>query len=168
MPPDISERDVIIVDPMLATGGSAAAAAMFLKEVGVKHNQAHEHNRRAGGRAAHAVPSIRTWTSSSPALDDHLNEHGYIVPRPRGRGRPHFRHENKRSSNYLKQSPKVPLRQPNRSRCAGCDFLIIAGLPETALAAQAGALHPGAAWRRRNRDCGLFCKSGKARANLSR
>ena len=37
MPPDIQERDAIIVDPMLATGGSAAAAAMFLKEVGVKH-----------------------------------------------------------------------------------------------------------------------------------
>ena len=31
MPPDISERDVIIVDPMLATGGSASAAATFLK-----------------------------------------------------------------------------------------------------------------------------------------
>ena len=37
MPPDITERDVIIVDPMLATGGSAIAATTFLKEVGVKN-----------------------------------------------------------------------------------------------------------------------------------
>ena len=37
MPPDIAERDVIIVDPMLATGGSASAAVKFMKEVGCKH-----------------------------------------------------------------------------------------------------------------------------------
>ena len=37
MPPDIDERDVIVVDPMLATGGSASAAIQFLKDDGVKH-----------------------------------------------------------------------------------------------------------------------------------
>ena len=35
MPPDIKERDAIVVDPMLATGGSASAAVTFLKEAGV-------------------------------------------------------------------------------------------------------------------------------------
>ena len=35
MPPDISERDVIVVDPMLATGGSASAAISFIKNTGV-------------------------------------------------------------------------------------------------------------------------------------
>ena len=37
MPPDIKERDIIVVDPMLATGGSASAAISFLKETGAKH-----------------------------------------------------------------------------------------------------------------------------------
>ena len=37
MPPDITERDVIVVDPMLATGGSAVAAVQFLKDEGVKN-----------------------------------------------------------------------------------------------------------------------------------
>ena len=37
MPPDIKERDAIVVDPMLATGGSASAAITFLKETGVRH-----------------------------------------------------------------------------------------------------------------------------------
>jgi len=36
MPPDIQERDVIVVDPMLATGGSASASLTFLKEAGAK------------------------------------------------------------------------------------------------------------------------------------
>ena len=45
MPPDISEREVLIVDPMLATGGSASAAITFLKGYGCKQHQADEHHR---------------------------------------------------------------------------------------------------------------------------
>ena len=79
MPPDISERDVIIVDPMLATGGSAAAAAMFLKEVGVKHIKLMSIIAAPGGvqrmQSEHSDVDIYL-----AALDDHLNEHGYIVP----------------------------------------------------------------------------------------
>ena len=79
MPPDIAERDIIIVDPMLATGGSAAAACMFLKEVGVKHIKlmsiigAPEGVQRM--QAEH--PDVDIYVA---AMDDHLNEHGYIVP----------------------------------------------------------------------------------------
>jgi uracil phosphoribosyltransferase len=79
MPPDIAERDVIIVDPMLATGGSAAAAAEFLKQVGVKHIKlmsiigAPEGVKRM--QAEH--PDVDIFVA---ALDDHLNDHGYIVP----------------------------------------------------------------------------------------
>lgn len=79
MPPDITERDVIIVDPMLATGGSAIAATQFLKDEGVKNIKlmcviaAPE-----GVEAMHgAHPDVDIFAA---ALDDHLNEHGYIVP----------------------------------------------------------------------------------------
>lgn len=79
MPPDIAERDVIIVDPMLATGGSAAAAATFLKEVGVKNIKLMSIIGAPEGveamQAAH--PDVDIFVA---ALDDHLNEHGYIVP----------------------------------------------------------------------------------------
>ena len=79
MPPDISERDVIIVDPMLATGGSAAAAAMFLKEVGVKHIKLMSIIAAPEGvqRMQYEHPDVDIFVA---ALDDHLNEHGYIVP----------------------------------------------------------------------------------------
>lgn len=79
MPPDIAERDVIIVDPMLATGGSAAAAATFLKEVGVKHIKLMSIIGAPEGVAAMqaAHPDVDIYVA---ALDDHLNEHGYIVP----------------------------------------------------------------------------------------
>lgn len=79
MPPDISERDVIIVDPMLATGGSAAAAAMFLKEVGVKHIKLMSIIAAPEGvaRMQEEQPDVDIFVA---ALDDHLNEHGYIVP----------------------------------------------------------------------------------------
>ena len=79
MPPDISERDVIILDPMLATGGSAAAAAMFLKEVGVKHIKLMSIIAAPEGvqRMQSEHPDVDIFVA---ALDDHLNEHGYIVP----------------------------------------------------------------------------------------
>ena len=79
MPPDIAERDVIIVDPMLATGGSAAAAATFLKEVGVKSIKLMSIIGAPEGVDAmqKAHPDVNIYVA---ALDDHLNEHGYIVP----------------------------------------------------------------------------------------
>ena len=79
MPPDIDERDVIVVDPMLATGGSASAAIKFLKDDGVKHIKlmciigAPEGVERM--QADH--PDVDIYVA---ALDDRLNEHGYIVP----------------------------------------------------------------------------------------
>jgi len=79
MPPDISEREVIVVDPMLATGGSAIAAVDFLKEVGVKHIRIMDIIAAPEGIAAMqtAHPDVDIYVA---ALDEHLNEHGYIVP----------------------------------------------------------------------------------------
>ena len=79
MPPDIAERDVIIVDPMLATGGSAVAAATFIKETGVKHIKLMCIIGAPEGVAAmqKAHPDVDIYVA---ALDDHLNDHGYIVP----------------------------------------------------------------------------------------
>ncbi len=79
MPSDIAERDVIIVDPMLATGGSAAAAVYFMKKYGCRHIKlmciisAPEGVARV--QAEH--PDVEIYTA---ALDEKLNEHGYIVP----------------------------------------------------------------------------------------
>ena len=79
LPPDIAERDVIVVDPMFATGGSASAACTFLKEHGCKHIKlmciigappAWEKMRKDH-------PDVDAYVA---AMDDHLNEHGYIVP----------------------------------------------------------------------------------------
>lgn len=79
MPADIGEREVIVVDPMLATGGSAAAAVTFLKEAGVKHIRLMDIIAAPEGIAAmqKAHPDVDIYVA---ALDDHLNEHGYIVP----------------------------------------------------------------------------------------
>ena len=79
MPTDIAERDVIIVDPMLATGGSAAAAAQFLKDVGVKHIKLMSIIGAPEGVEfmQKEQPDVDIFLAS---LDDHLNEHGYIVP----------------------------------------------------------------------------------------
>ena len=79
MPPDIDERDVIVVDPMLATGGSASAAIQFLKDDGVKHIKLMCIIGTPEGvkRMQEDHPDVDIFVA---ALDDHLNEHGYIVP----------------------------------------------------------------------------------------
>ena len=77
--PDVKDRDFIVVDPMLATGGSAVAAIDMLKAKGVKNIKflclvsAPEGVKRLND----AHPDVPIYTA---ALDDHLNEHGYIVP----------------------------------------------------------------------------------------
>ena len=79
MPPDIDERDVIVVDPMLATGGSASAAIQFLKNDGVKHIKLMCVIGAPEGveRMQKDHPDVDIYVA---ALDDHLNDHGYIVP----------------------------------------------------------------------------------------
>jgi len=79
MPSDISERDVIILDPMLATGGSASAAIQFMKNYGCQHIKlmciiaAPEGVERVHGDH----PDVEVYCA---ALDEKLNDHGYIVP----------------------------------------------------------------------------------------
>ena len=79
MPADIAERDVIVVDPMLATGGSASAAITFLKESGAKHIKLMSIIGAPEGVAKMQAdhPDVDIFVA---ALDDHLNENAYIVP----------------------------------------------------------------------------------------
>jgi uracil phosphoribosyltransferase len=78
-PSDISDRTVIVMDPMLATGNSAIAAVDRLKDRGVKDLRfvclLAAPEGIAKMRDAH--PDVRIWTAS---IDSHLNDHGYIVP----------------------------------------------------------------------------------------
>ena len=79
LPADCSEREVFVVDPMLATGGSSSAAIRMLKEKGVKNIRflciiaAPEGLKRM--REEH--PDVDIYIG---ALDERLNDHGYIVP----------------------------------------------------------------------------------------
>ncbi len=79
VPDDISERRVIVVDPMLATGNSICAALKRLKEKGAKELRlvcllsAPEGIRHV----AEEHPDVPIYTA---AVDSHLNGHGYIVP----------------------------------------------------------------------------------------
>lgn len=79
MPADIAERDVIIVDPMLATGGSASAAIQFMKDYGCKHIKLMDVLAAPEGiaRIERDHPDVEVYVAG---LDDHLNDHGYIVP----------------------------------------------------------------------------------------
>ena len=80
MPPDISDRQVFVVDPMLATGGSASAAISILKEkYGCKHIVLMDIIAAPEGvaviRADH--PDVDIFVA---AVDEKLHEHAYIVP----------------------------------------------------------------------------------------
>ncbi|MDR2976313.1 MAG: uracil phosphoribosyltransferase [Streptococcaceae bacterium] len=79
LPTDIAERQVLLVDPMLATGGSAILGVETLKKRGVE-------NIKFVCLVA-APEGVKAFTEACPdvdvfaaALDDHLNELGYIVP----------------------------------------------------------------------------------------
>ena len=79
MPPDIAERDVLVVDPMLATGGSAIAAVQFIKEAGARSIKLMNILAAPEGVAAmeQAHPDVDIFVAG---LDRQLNDHGYILP----------------------------------------------------------------------------------------
>ena len=79
MPPDIAERQVFIVDPMLATGGSAVAAITFVKEYGCKSITLMNIIAAPEGIKAvrEAHPDVDIFVA---AVDEKLNDHAYIVP----------------------------------------------------------------------------------------
>ena len=79
LPVDVTRREVIVVDPMLATGGSAIDAITMLKAKGVKHLKFMCIIAAPEGLAAltAAHPDVDIYCAS---LDEKLNEHGYIVP----------------------------------------------------------------------------------------
>ena len=66
LPDDLAERDVIVLDPMLATGNSTAAAVDAVKAAGAALGHARLPRRRAGGDRARARASTPTCTSSAP------------------------------------------------------------------------------------------------------
>ncbi len=79
MPKDIADRDILIVDPMLATGGSACAAVAEMKKRGCKNIKLMILVAAPQGIDAVLAehPDVDIYAG---AVDSHLNEHGYIVP----------------------------------------------------------------------------------------
>ncbi|MBO7357118.1 MAG: uracil phosphoribosyltransferase [Lachnospiraceae bacterium] len=79
LPADCAEREVFVVDPMLATGGSSVAAIQMLKDKGCKkiHFMCIIAAPEGVKRMQDAHPDVDMYVG---ALDDHLNEHAYIVP----------------------------------------------------------------------------------------
>ena len=79
MPADVAEREIFVVDPMLATGGSSVAAIQMLKDRGCKN--IHFMCIIAAPEGLEAMktahPDVDIYVGS---LDEKLNEHGYIVP----------------------------------------------------------------------------------------
>jgi len=79
IPGDAEARDFIVLDPMLATGGSAAAAVASLKKRGATRVRLVCLVAAPEGvqRMLDAHPDVQVFTA---ALDRQLNEHGYILP----------------------------------------------------------------------------------------
>jgi len=79
LPYDASERDIFVLDPMLATGGSAVAAIQYIKDRGVQRIRFLCLIAAPEGvkKLQEAHPDVEIYVA---ALDERLNEHGYIVP----------------------------------------------------------------------------------------
>ena len=79
LPPDIFERDCFILDPMLATGGTAAAATKYLKDAGARSIKLLTILSAPPGvdKMERDHPDVEVFTC---AIDAYLNDHGYIVP----------------------------------------------------------------------------------------
>lgn len=79
LPADCADRDVFVVDPMLATGGSAAAAIQMLKDKGCKniHFMCIIAAPEGVAKMQELHPDVDIYIG---ALDEKLNDHGYIVP----------------------------------------------------------------------------------------
>jgi uracil phosphoribosyltransferase len=79
LPTDIDERDVILVDPMLATGGSAVAAIDIIKKRGATNIKLMAMVAAPEGikRLHEAHPDVALFVA---AVDERLNDHAYIVP----------------------------------------------------------------------------------------
>ena len=79
LPTDVTERDLIVLDPMLATGGSASAAITFIKNRGCKSIRMMNLIAAPEGieRVQKEHPDVDIYVA---ACDEKLNEHGYIVP----------------------------------------------------------------------------------------
>ena len=79
LPADAEDRELILLDPMLATGGSASDAITLIKKRGCKHIRLVNLIAAPEGiekvQADH--PDVDIYVAG---LDDHLNDHGYIVP----------------------------------------------------------------------------------------
>jgi len=79
MPTDVEQREIIVVDPMLATGGSAIAAIQFIKEKGAKNIKFACLIACPEGVEAlqEAHPDVDIYVA---VIDEKLNDHAYIVP----------------------------------------------------------------------------------------
>ena len=79
LPADCAEREVFVVDPMLATGGSSVAAIQMLKDKGCKniHFMCIIAAPEGVAKMKESHPNVDMYIG---ALDEKLNDHGYIVP----------------------------------------------------------------------------------------
>ena len=79
LPADSESRELLVLDPMLATGGSASAAITFLKQRNCKHIRLVNLIAAPEGieRVKRDHPDVNIYVA---ACDEKLNEHGYIVP----------------------------------------------------------------------------------------
>jgi len=79
LPADSENRELLVLDPMLATGGSASAAINFIKKRNCHHIRLVNLIAAPEGiaRIQKDHPDVDIFVA---ALDDHLNDHGYIVP----------------------------------------------------------------------------------------